>query len=366
MNTTVLYPGTFSPPTLGHFDVVQRAAKIFPKIIILCSLNPDKDPMFNARECKLMWQRCYKLPDNVSVLTFEEIQKAFDKDSIPVLIRGVRDGDDLKHEGEVMKLNKRLFNVTHYFYAMADENLAKISSSKVREMVQESNVMDLHKYVSPLVITAMWEKKFNLKNLIMVVGKPASGKSTFLNMVTVVDPSIVHINTDKYNRFFRRELEAFFGTNLLDVILNHEQELHDFIGEKWLNKLFEDIAGVPPGSNVFLEIPYGMKSGKDFWKYVGGKVLYVGCDNDDVIRERLRDRMTEFLEPLVDSIPDLKETDKIVQEHGMVLNTISTSKSLGELQSLAENFVKFLHENETVFFEHTYWKKYVDDILNGR
>ena len=127
MKKNFIYPGCFDPPTFGHFQIVTRAAEIFPSITIVCSANKEKEMIrwFSEEECKAMWQY-YDLPKNVSVKTFTEYSL---KDIAPeniVMIRGIRDDADMEDEKHVMKLNKERFGIDKVFYLLAEDGYENI------------------------------------------------------------------------------------------------------------------------------------------------------------------------------------------------------------------------------------------------
>mgnify|MGYP000911724782 CR=1 FL=1 len=159
MDIFYIYPGTFSPPTLGHVDIICRAAAIFPIVTIVCSKNPNKkDNWFTPEECKELW-KSYTLPKNVNVLTLAELKQLKLKTKNIVMVRGLRDLDDYEQEKEVMTLNFKHFGVDKYFYIFSQKKYKNISSSKVRQEVMNLKLKELNKQVSSLIIKALLEKR---------------------------------------------------------------------------------------------------------------------------------------------------------------------------------------------------------------
>ena len=132
--TLFIYPGSFCPPTYGHLEILKKVADVESFIYVVCSSNPEKnDNWFTEEECKQMWL-AYDLPSNVEVKTFTEWscllkQKGFTADNI-IMIRGVRNEDDLQQEMEVIKLNYNKYNLNKYMFIFADSEFTDISSSK--------------------------------------------------------------------------------------------------------------------------------------------------------------------------------------------------------------------------------------------
>jgi pantetheine-phosphate adenylyltransferase len=157
MKTIYVYPGTFSPPTLGHLNIVRQAAAIFPELIIICSENPDKKEVwFSPDECRALWHG-YSLPKNVRVMTLSEFRTLKIKESQIVIIRGLRNASDFDSEKKVMALNKEA-GVNKFFYIFGAKKFQNISSSRVRAESQKSNWKNLSRQVSLPVITALRTK----------------------------------------------------------------------------------------------------------------------------------------------------------------------------------------------------------------
>lgn len=158
MRLNYIFPGTFSPPTCGHVDIVWQAAKIFPKITIICSQNRDKGKAyFSQNECKELW-KTYNLPKKVKIFTFDELQSMKIDYSKVVMIRGIRDRNDVEYEKGIMLYNKEKFGITKFFYIFGREEYTNISSSAAREHARNLDLQALSKEVSPLVMSALLEK----------------------------------------------------------------------------------------------------------------------------------------------------------------------------------------------------------------
>jgi pantetheine-phosphate adenylyltransferase len=333
-----VFPGSFSPPTVGHLYVVRKAAAFLPEVTIVCSSNPaKKNPWFTQEECKKLWLS-YPLPAHVHVVTFAEIEHAVNGPDL-VMIRGIRDEKDYDYEKKVLFYNAHHYNVSKALYIVHDQPEEQFcSSTKVRALAEELNLEELGAYVSPMVLSALLEKVLKIKNLFMVVGKAGSGKSTFLKMLHEIDPRNVYINTDELNHELRPLIrEHFKGENLIDVALHKEDELLKLITHPWLELLKTRLKSVPSDSNVFLEIAYGLQSNKQMYRYVGGKVLYIGCKQETNIA-RNKQRGTPHLQVFIDRIPDLEATQKIAKEQQLELMSINTDCSLADLQYQAQQF----------------------------
>lgn len=157
-----IYPGTFSPPTFGHFHVVDQAAAVAKasgsRLIILCSINPNKSNVwFSPNECRELWQT-YNLPAGVEVMTKDELQNINVAPDDIIIVRGLRDATDFEQEKNVMMLNKETSGIKRYLYIFGAYEDKRISSSLVREEVSNLDFQKLDQQVSGQVINALLEK----------------------------------------------------------------------------------------------------------------------------------------------------------------------------------------------------------------
>jgi len=345
MEPTYIYPGSFCPPTYGHFGIVKKAAAVLPHVTIVCSRNSEKDYWFSEDECVAMWN-AYKLPENVDVTTFFKIsQSGIDLTSV-ILIRGIRDSQDFIDEAKTIDLNFNKLGIDKYLHIVACPELKDISSSQVRQMATDLDIANLHKYVAPLVITALLEKVLDLQSLYMVVGRPGSGKSTFLKMLTEHNSDCIHVNTDEINDELKPLLEeAFPGQDMIEIARTREDELKAVIGEAWVNALRTRLINLPKDKHVFVEVPYGLQPDKNIFRFLGGKVVYVGCDDNEENVRRIKGRGTPEHLPFIDQIPNRKESRVIAVENRLRIRSIYTSGPIDDLPKQIQTFEKWLSFN---------------------
>ncbi len=134
---TALYPGTFDPITNGHYDIIERALKLFDKVVVAVAHNKEKKPMFPL-ECRIEMVKlaCAHLA-NVEVVGFENLTVELAKElDAPILIRGLRAVSDFEYELQLGYLNRSLNHDIETIYLMPRLSNAFVSSSSVRALLK--------------------------------------------------------------------------------------------------------------------------------------------------------------------------------------------------------------------------------------
>jgi pantetheine-phosphate adenylyltransferase len=128
-------PGTFDPPSLGHVDIIERAAKVCDKLYVAIAPNIEKRRgLFAAEEKKEMLKEITKHLGNIEIVTFNGLIVDFAKtNGVQFLVRGLRAFSDFEHEFRMALANRRLTGIETLFL-MADAQYAHISSTLIREL----------------------------------------------------------------------------------------------------------------------------------------------------------------------------------------------------------------------------------------
>jgi pantetheine-phosphate adenylyltransferase len=137
MKKTALYPGTFDPITNGHFDIIERALKLFDSVIVAVAISTDKKPMFTLEQRIDMAKESVKNLKNVTVVGFDNLTVELAKThNATVLIRGLRAVSDFEYELQLGYLNNSLDDSIETVYLMPKLQHAFISSSIVRNLLK--------------------------------------------------------------------------------------------------------------------------------------------------------------------------------------------------------------------------------------
>ena len=156
-NRIAVYPGTFDPITLGHEDIVRRAADLFDEVIVAVAGSTNKKTLFNLDERVALAKSVFEYADNIRVVGFSGLLMQFVQDQgAKMVIRGLRAASDFEYEFQLAGMNRKLYPQFETLFLTPSEQFMFISSSLVREVaVLGGNV---HAFVSPMVEDAINEK----------------------------------------------------------------------------------------------------------------------------------------------------------------------------------------------------------------
>ncbi len=155
--TIAIYPGTFDPITLGHVDIVERAAKLFDHVIITLAVNPVKEPMFNFAERKEMIEDAIKNMDNVSVEQYDGlIVELARKRGASVIVRGLRAISDFEFEFQMALMNRHLAKEITTVFLMPNEKYTYLNSTIIRNVASFNG--NVEKFVTKFVAEKLKNK----------------------------------------------------------------------------------------------------------------------------------------------------------------------------------------------------------------
>ena len=151
-----VYPGSFDPITNGHVNIIERAAKLFDKLIVAVADNTTKSMLFSAEERIKLIQASVHAP-NVVVerapgLTIDFVQKS----GARVIVRGIRSGQDFELEHAIAWNNRKLAPTIETLFLLADDSVAHIKSTIVKEIAR--NAGNVEALVPPMVHARLKEK----------------------------------------------------------------------------------------------------------------------------------------------------------------------------------------------------------------
>lgn len=155
MNTAV-YPGTFDPITNGHTDLVERAARLFDRVIVSVAASPKKAPLLSLDlRVDLAKEVLGHLP-NVEVIGFDSLLANLVKEqNANIILRGLRAVSDFEYEFQLANMNRKLAPQAESMFLTPAEHLSFISSTLIREIASLGG--DVSKFVHPAVEKALRE-----------------------------------------------------------------------------------------------------------------------------------------------------------------------------------------------------------------
>ena len=130
-----IYPGSFDPPTLGHLDVIERAARLFDRIIVAVGRNTSKSPFLSVEDRVTALQACTSYIPNVEVGSFGGLLVEYARSQgAASVVRGLRATSDFDYEFQIAMANRRLAPEIETVFLMTKWEHSYLSSSVVREV----------------------------------------------------------------------------------------------------------------------------------------------------------------------------------------------------------------------------------------
>ena len=156
---TVIYPGSFDPVTNGHLDVIERAAKLFDRVIVAVAENDGKNPLFTLAERAALVRRAVRHLPHVEADVFEGLLVDYcARRKAEAIIRGLRAVSDFEFEFQLALMNRKLNENVETIFMMPKETYTFLSSRMVKEIARLGG--DVSAFVPPHVQAAL-RKKLN-------------------------------------------------------------------------------------------------------------------------------------------------------------------------------------------------------------
>ncbi|MDA1044197.1 MAG: pantetheine-phosphate adenylyltransferase [Verrucomicrobia bacterium] len=163
MQSLAIYPGTFDPITLGHFDLIERGASIFDRVVLGIAQSTPKDTLFSLEERMALCRTAVGKLANVEVEAFDGLLIDYvHSRGARILIRGVRAFSDFEYEFQMALINRKLAPDIETLFMMPNETYSYLSSSRIKEVAALGG--EVHRFVPPNVHQALLQKYPRKKN----------------------------------------------------------------------------------------------------------------------------------------------------------------------------------------------------------
>ena len=157
-----MYPGTFDPLTLGHEEIIDRAANLFDHLLVSVANDSLKSTMFELDDRLKLVEIISSRYPNVTVSSYDGLTIDFaNANNIDVIIRGVRNSTDFNYESQIAQMNNTMNNASESIFFIASDPFKSVTSSLVREVINLNG--DYSKFVSQEV--ANFLNKIKAKSL---------------------------------------------------------------------------------------------------------------------------------------------------------------------------------------------------------
>ena len=146
MTKIAMFPGSFSPFSIGHQSVIEKALPLFDKIIISIGINSEKDQYFSIQE-RMQWiESVYGDNEKIEIKRYEGLTVDFcKKEGANFILRGLRDSHDFKFEKNIAQMNKDLNPDIETIFIITPPELSHISSSLIRDIIKNGG--DVSKFI---------------------------------------------------------------------------------------------------------------------------------------------------------------------------------------------------------------------------
>ena len=154
---TAIYPGSFDPLTNGHLDVVQRAAKLFDRVIVAVAKNEGKNPLFTLPERVALVKKSVAHLPNVEAGSFDSLLVEYVVSrKAQAIVRGLRAVSDFEFEFQLALMNRKLNENIETIFMMPKDTYTFLSSRIVKEIARLGG--EVSGFVPPQVQAALARK----------------------------------------------------------------------------------------------------------------------------------------------------------------------------------------------------------------
>ena len=154
-----IYPGTFDPITVGHLDIIERAAKAFDHLVVAVMENRAKTCTFTKEERKKLIEKCVKKLDNVEVVIGEGLTVDMaEKNGCRIIVRGIRAVSDYESELALATANMNLKSDIETVFMVSKPELSFLSSSIAKEIASFNG--DIRDYIPRAIIKEVSKKLY--------------------------------------------------------------------------------------------------------------------------------------------------------------------------------------------------------------
>ena len=142
-----IYPGTFDPLTLGHEEIISRAAKLFDNVLVAVAVNSSKPTMFDLQDRLKLVEIISNRYPNVTFTSYKGLTvDCAHTNNIKTILRGARNSTDFNYESQISQMNNSLNDSIESLFFIASDQYKSITSSLVREVIDANG--DFSKFVS--------------------------------------------------------------------------------------------------------------------------------------------------------------------------------------------------------------------------
>jgi pantetheine-phosphate adenylyltransferase len=160
---TIVYPGSFDPPTNGHLDLIGRASKLFGKVIVAVLRHDSKHALFDVGERMEMLGEAVREFPNVSVDSFDGLLVEYARrNQAKMILRGIRAVSDYEYELQMALMNRKLDPELETVFMLPAEHYSYLSSRLVKEVCRLGG--DISDLVPPLVEERLKTRRPNLES----------------------------------------------------------------------------------------------------------------------------------------------------------------------------------------------------------